>query len=120
MRSPATRPTVRAAAGHRVKQGRQHGVAQVIAVEAQVGVRRVLHPGEATVPREPFECLALEAEQRSRVPGVARQRSERRHARDRAQPAAAQPLQQHRLELVVRVVGGEQHLARREPLRNAA
>ena len=41
--------------------------------------------------------------------------AERRHARNRAQPATAQPLQQDGLELVVGVVGGEQHLTRFEP-----
>ncbi len=42
--------------------------------------------------------------------------AERRHARDRAQPAAAQPLQQDRFELVVGVMSGEQDLARFEPV----
>ena len=42
--------------------------------------------------------------------------AERRHARDRAQPASAQPLQQDRFELVVRVMSGEQDLTGFEPV----
>ena len=55
------------------------------------------------------EFRAGEAEQWPRVP-AGPEATHRRHARDGAQPATPQPLQQHALELVVRMMGRQQHL----------
>ena len=89
--------------------------AQVVAVEATIQVRGVLLPAQALRAGPCAEFVAREFEQRPRVPCRGAEAAERRHARDRAQPASAQPLQQDGLELVVGVVGGEQHLTRFEP-----
>jgi hypothetical protein len=60
------------------------------------------------------EVGAGEIEQRPQVPGAIAERAAGRHAGDGPQAAAAQPLQQYRLELVVGVMGGKQDVARRQ------
>jgi hypothetical protein len=90
---------------------RQHFVPEVVAGEPRLGIARILDPvGQALRRRPVQQAGAGECEERSLVPAGAEDRI-RRHAGEACHARPAQQLDQHRLDLVVRVVRGEQYFS---------
>ncbi len=96
--------------GPAIGQQRQHLVAQEVAVMPGVVVARVLQEVQAMLPGMGGDGGAGNTEQRPRQQAGG-EGPLRRHPGQSAHPGAAQHLQQHRLGLVVAMVGGDQHLA---------
>ena len=105
------------AARHRGGGGRpaladqwEHARPQVVAVRSQLRIAFVFHPGEPLRTHPPAERGARHGKQRSHQHTVPERRN-RRHRRKPRHARPAQELQQHRLELIVLVMCGEQRLA---------
>jgi len=89
---------------------RQHARAQVVAIEAKLGVHGVLEPFEAPGAQVCEELLPRPREQRAHEEAAC-QRRPRGHGGDAGETCAAQQLQQHGLELIVLVMRREERLA---------
>ena len=111
-------PPPRAAPGQRWRTAGSTLPPQVVAIEALIEVRVILDPGELARAHPGLELQPRATEQRARQ----RSRAERRHRRHGGEPwqtAAAEELQQHRLELIVLRVRREQRFTAAQLLREA-
>ena len=99
-------------------QAGQHRMTQVVAIERQVEIRRVLDPLEPGGNCPAMERITRELEQWPQLPAPA-ERRQPGHAGDAGRSPSAQQLQQHRFQLVVRVVRGQQDFAGREARRRS-
>ena len=112
-RWPALRATVAAAAGQRSRIAGSTRVRSQAPVKPRLVVHRILLPGETLARGIVGELGAIDFEQRAGVPALAQPRA-RGHCRETGNPGPAQQLDQHRFELVIAMMGGQQPLARRE------
>jgi hypothetical protein len=84
---------------------------QEVAIEARVDVGRILQPLELLGASPLLELGASELQQRAREPAAAED-LDGGHATEAAQPGAAQQRHQHRLQLIVGVMRGQQDFVR--------
>jgi hypothetical protein len=102
-----------------VNASRQHLAAQIVAIEPLIGIGRILDPIELGSRNPCCKLGARALEERAREPPGGKGRK-RRHRRKSRNSRAAQQLQQHGLELIVRMMRGQQNLPRGNSRASAA
>ena len=89
---------------------RPHLRAQIRAVEAQIAIHRILDRGDSLSSAESPHIPLGDAEERAQMPARPERPAER-HGGEALEARTAQQLQQQRLGLVLRVVGGQEAFA---------
>ena len=80
-------------------------VAQEVAAQCRVGIRFVVDPRKAARSRIRIEVCGAQRDQRPQERDVGAERPHDGHRREPVRSGPAQQLQQHRLRLIVRVMG---------------
>ena len=92
---------------------RQHARPEPGPVKTRLVVHRILLPGNAFARGIGGEFRAIDLEERTCVPALPQLRT-RGHGRETRHTGTAEQLDQHCLELVIAMMGGQQPLSRRE------